>query len=274
VNSTGTPWSRDQTLTQFPRVAVRQCLKKIQGVVFVLAPSFHCPVFCISVEEVLESDVGGNETALRARWGKHYSTEKRDTMSINKTTSSEIDFGLCAISNVMAKVNLFQVPCFISFVLFDAPTQGKHWSGTGVEVLRKLQGAAKSKGLLLCQVTPTLHETYWSRGFKDESLPGFIFLQTNNRFGAVRRVCLFHACFSLASHLCFACFSLVFCLLLTCVLHRFSASSADERLVALFMNGIHKRPVPLTREDVEKKSREEVVYYVLNNGMVYGMLYS
>jgi len=194
---------------------VRQWLKKIQGVVFALAPSFHCPVFCISVEEVLESDVGGNEAALRARWGKHYSTEKRDTMSI-KTTSSEIDFGLCAISNVMAnvnlfQVNLFQVPCFISFVLFDAPTQGRHWSGTGVEVLRKLQGAAKSKGLLLGQATQTAHNTYWSNGIKYKSVPGFIFMQSNNTFGAVRRVCLFHACFSLASHLCFACFSLVFC---------------------------------------------------------------
>ena len=32
------------------------------------------------------------------------------------------------------------------------------------------------------------------------------------------------------------------------------------------MNGIKKRPLPLTREDVEKMSRENMVFYVVKNG--------
>ena len=77
---------------------------------------FSFPVFCISAEEVAENDV--NETALRARWGQHYANEKKETKTIAKN-SSEIEFGLCAIANVMAQPNMFEVQCFISFPLFD-----------------------------------------------------------------------------------------------------------------------------------------------------------
>ena len=78
---------------------------------------FSFPVFCTSVEEVTGNDL--NETALRARWGQRYSNEKRDSIGIAKQ-STQIEFGLCAIANVMAQPNMFEVQCFISFPPFDA----------------------------------------------------------------------------------------------------------------------------------------------------------
>lgn len=171
-----------------------QCLT-IQGVVVLFDSSFYQYALCISVELVGERESNERESndgeptalpVLRARWGKSYGVEKDNCCTATKQT--ELEYGLCAIANVLGNVDMFKVIWISIFFLFVRmpPSQGKKIA-KGTDINATMMQAAAENGFEIVIIDDNCNDEF-KELCSEKSLPGFIFVQENGRCGAVRRV--------------------------------------------------------------------------------------